>query len=229
MVSALKLYAVKYAESVFGENYIFEGGNPDISLPIDFTLFLFETDGRRILVDAGCDTMPGWDMRHFESPSVILERASIPVDSITDVILTHSHHDHVEAVRYFKNAVIHVQKEEYNLCKSYIPDNFVLDIFDAECRLPNGITVLKIGGHSIGSCVVEFPMNNKIGVISGDEIYYLKVLENARENSTAREKSPFLRKYFDDKKYEVLVMHQPMYLPNSNGVELIFESERNKI
>lgn len=225
----LKLYAVKYAESIYGENHIFEGGSPNVFLPIDFTIFLFETEDRRILVDAGCDTMPGWDMRHFESPSVILERAKIPVDSITDVILTHSHHDHVEAVRYFKNAVIHVQRDEYNLCKRYIPEGFTVDIFDGECKLPGGIVAIKIGGHSVGSCVVEFPWRSKVGVISGDEIYYLKVLENARENPSAKENSLFLRRYCDSEKYDVLVMHQPMLLPNSNGVELIFDSERNII
>lgn len=218
----MKLYAVKYAESMFGENHIFRGGSANVLLPIDFTLFLFEVQNRRILVDAGCDTMPGWDMKHFESPSVILERAGIPCSSITDVIITHSHHDHIEAVKYFKSAVIHIQGDEYELGKRYIPEGFTLDIFAEGCELCGGIRAVKIGGHSKGSCIVEFPMGEKTGVISGDEIYYKRLIEDALTDEALREQSDFLKKYTNEK-YNVLVMHQPEFLKGTNGVVKIYE------
>ncbi len=220
----MKFYAIKYAESVFGEDYIFYKGRKDVFLPIDFTIFLFEVGERRILVDVGCDTMPGWDMRHFESPAVILERAGIACESITDVIITHSHHDHIDAIRHFGNAVVYIQEDEYKLCSSYFPDGMKILKFVDELEVAGGIKSVKIGGHSIGSCIVEFPMGEKIGVISGDEIYYKCRLDEAK-GEDADKCSPFVRKYSDDK-YEVFVMHQPMYLDGRNGVELIFDSAK---
>ncbi len=220
----MKLYAVKYAESFFGENHILNGGRSDVLLPIDFTLFLFEEADRRILVDAGCDTMPGWDMRYFESPSVILERAGIPCDSITDVIITHHHHDHIDGVRHFPKAVFHIQESEYPLGKNYFNKDAKISTFIDGCELCGGIKVIKIGGHSVGSCIVEFPFGKKTGVISGDEIYYKCRLDEAK-GKDADKCSPFVRKYSDEK-YEVFVMHQPTFLPGRNGVELIFDNEK---
>ena len=221
----MKLYAVKYAESVFGENHIFKGGDPEVLLPIHFVIFLIEDEARRILIDAGCDTMPGWDMRHFESPSVILERAGIPCDSITDVVLTHFHHDHVEAVKYFKNAVAHIQKDEYELCKGYFPEGMKIETFTDEKELPSGIKAIKIGAHSVGSCIVEFPLGNKTGVISGDEVYSKKVIDIAKNGNGYHPRTvEFAKKYSDSEKYKVFVMHEPEYLDGTNGVMLIYDS-----
>ena len=223
----MKLYVVKFAESVFGEDHIIRGGRSDVFLPIHFTVFFFDLGDRRILIDAGCDTMPGWDMRYFESPSVVLERAGVSCDSITDVIITHSHSDHIESVHYFKNAVIHIQEEEYKLGKHYIPEGFKVELFGEEKAFPEGITVKRISGHSIGSSIVEFPMGEKIGVISGDEVYHKSVLYQELPETFpphARRHFEFLKKYRDEK-YNIYVMHEPEFMNGRNGVELIYDSD----
>ena len=45
----MRIVALKYGESVFGENYIFKGGNKDKYLPISFTIYLIQTKDKNIL------------------------------------------------------------------------------------------------------------------------------------------------------------------------------------
>lgn len=44
----MKIVALKYGESVFGENFIFRGGRSDVLLPISFVIYLIQENGRNI-------------------------------------------------------------------------------------------------------------------------------------------------------------------------------------
>lgn len=220
------LTAFKYAESTIPESWVFVGGDESIRVPISFTVYLIETDERKILVDAGCDTMPGFDMKHFESPTVILERAGIAPLDITDVIATHSHHDHIEAVHHFKNATVHIQALEYEISQKkhkYIPDNFRLNIFEDECTI-EGVTVKRISGHSMGSCIVEFSHGGKNYVISGDECYSRRCLTDKIPTGSSKnpENSRAFVESYSDPRYTVLLCHDPEILPGENGALKIF-------
>ena len=68
----MKIIALKYGETVLEEGDIFEGGNPDIYLPISFTVYLIQTQGKNILVDAGCDDGAGFVMSIFKTPVEVL-------------------------------------------------------------------------------------------------------------------------------------------------------------
>ena len=61
-----KLFRITYANSTLPESYVFDGGKEDKRIPIIFSIFLIEINGRKILVDAGCDTMPGFEMQNFK-------------------------------------------------------------------------------------------------------------------------------------------------------------------
>ena len=60
-----KITPVLYAESVLPESMIFQNGAANQVRPIVFYLYLIQTEGRAILVDAGCETMPDFDMKNF--------------------------------------------------------------------------------------------------------------------------------------------------------------------
>ena len=100
----LEIIPIEYGKSVLSEREIFQGGVEDKFRPIVFMIYLIKTENRLILADAGCETMPGFDMRDFIGPIKALEKTGIKPEDITDVIITHSHHDHIECVKYFKNA-----------------------------------------------------------------------------------------------------------------------------
>ena len=219
------LTACKYAESTLSESLVFEGGDKDKSLPISFTVYLIEADDKKILVDAGCDTMPGFDMKHFVSPAKVLESIGVSPLCVTDVFLTHAHHDHVEAVKHFKNATVHVQTLEYESSKKYgyIPEGFALNVFEDEAEVC-GVVLKKIAGHSKGSCVVELTHGGKDYVICGDECYSRRCL--TEKIVTGSSKNPenskkFIEKYGSEK-YITLLCHDPEILPGQNGALKIF-------
>jgi glyoxylase-like metal-dependent hydrolase (beta-lactamase superfamily II) len=139
----------------------------------------------------------------------LLEKRGVKQTDITDVIITHSHHDHIECVKYFENAVIHIQKDEYEIGKKYIPDILNINIFENDFEVSKNIKVIKIGGHSKGSCVVEIEKSGEIYVIAGDECYLrecliLKIPTGSSCNQKASR--DFVEKYSDER-YKVLLCH----------------------
>ena len=85
--------------------------------------------------------------------------------------------------------------------------------------MADGINVIKIGGHSIGSCIVEFTKNDKKYVIAGDEAYsrecmIRKIPTGASVNAIHSRK--FIEKYSDES-YTVLYSHDMDILEGKNG------------
>lgn len=170
-MSNLSLYCLKYAESTLPESMVFDGGNRQKCLPISFAVYLIVTADKTIMVDAGCDTMPGFDMQDFCSPSAVLRQVGMSPENVTDVIITHAHHDHIEAVKYFKNAVVHITEREYGNGKHYIPEAIQVHVFENEYYISPNIKILEWAGHSNGSAIVEIQTDGIVHVFAGDECY----------------------------------------------------------
>lgn len=205
----MKITTLDYAKSTLPESMIFPFGEKNKSRDIVFKVFLIKENEKLILVDAGCETMPGFDMVNFIGPVTALKSIGISPEEITDVIITHAHHDHIECVKYFENAVIHIQKDEFEYGKTYIPSKFNLNLFDNEFYITKNVKVINIGGHSIGSCIVEIYKGKKIYVVSGDECYLRENLTQKIPTGSSfnKQKSEqFILKY-SDTKYEVLLCH----------------------
>ena len=205
----MKIITLDYAKSKLPESMIFPFGDKNKNRDIVFRVFLIKENEKLILVDAGCETMPGFDMVDFIGPVTALKNIGISPKEITDVIITHAHHDHIECVKYFENAVIHIQKDEFEYGKTYIPSELKLNLFDNEFYITKNVKVINIGGHSIGSCIVEIYKDKKIYVVSGDECYLRENLTQKIPTGSSfnKQKSEqFILKY-SDTKYEVLLCH----------------------
>lgn len=205
----MKLTPIKYADSFLPDSWIFKGGSPDNKQPIVFRLYLIETDGRKILVDAGCESLPGFDMRNFIGPIKALANEGLTPDDITDVIITHAHGDHIESVKYFKNSVIYIQKDEYEAGKDNFTDEFKVVTFEDEYDLTDKIKIRKIGSHSIGSSIVEIKTDDKIIAIIGDECYKRICLDEKLEIDTfdTEKSKAFVEEYSNKDKYIVYLAH----------------------
>lgn len=200
---------VLYGRSTLPEDQIFQGGSKEKARPILFMVYLVRTENRQILVDAGCETMPGFVMEDFIGPVAALQKMGVTPEDITDVVITHAHHDHIECVRRFPNALVHIQREEYAAGKEYFSPEQRLSIFDEGEEIDNGLRVVRIGGHSIGSCVVEIDGEDQTVVLAGDECYQRECL--LRKIPTGVSFSPeksraFIEKYSGDS-YRVLLCH----------------------
>ena len=205
----LEIIPIEYGKSVLSESMIFQGGAEDKFRPIVFMIYLIKTQNRLILADAGCETMPGFDMRDFIGPIKALEKMNIKPEDITDVIITHSHHDHIECVSRFKNAVIYIQHDEYESGREYFSEGMDIKLFNDEMQICSSVKAVKIGGHSKGSCIVEITDNTEKYIIAGDECYLRECLDKRISTGTSYcpEKSrKFIEKYGSGK-YTVLLCH----------------------
>lgn len=205
----IEIISIEYGKSVLPESMIFQGGAENKFRPIVFMIHLIKTKNRLILADAGCETMPGFDMRDFIGPVRALEKLNIKPEDITDVIITHSHHDHIECVSRFKNATIYIQRDEYESGRYYFAEGMDIKLFDDEMQICSGVKVVKIGGHSKGSCVVGITDDREKYIIVGDECYLRECLDKKipTGSSYCPEKSrKFVEKY-GSWEYTILLCH----------------------
>jgi glyoxylase-like metal-dependent hydrolase (beta-lactamase superfamily II) len=188
---------------------VFPCGDKEKKIPITFCIYLICTDGRNILVDAGCTVMPGFQMQCFFSPAFVLRQVGLSAEDITDVVITHGHHDHAEAVRYFRNAVIHTTRAAYAEAAPYIPADFAVSFFEGEYVPAPQIRVVEWGGHAAGSCFVEIQAEDAVHILAGDECYTNANLERNIPTGTAvdREKAAAFVEKFRKPPYRVHTCH----------------------
>ena len=166
----MKLTVFKYGESVYNECYLFAGGDPDRLLPISFVFYLIETGDRRLLVDVGCNDGAGFEMRRFCRPVEALREAGVLPDDVTDILLTHAHHDHIEAVGDFPKAAVYLHEDAYrDGGAAYLAGRTGVHRFTSDFTPCRGVTVRHIGGHAPGSCVVLLQSGDKTQLLCGDE------------------------------------------------------------
>lgn len=205
----IEIIPIEYGKSVLPESWIFQNGAENKLRPIVFRVYLIRTENRLILVDAGCETMPGFDMKDFIGPVKALQNIGISPEEITDLIITHAHHDHIECAKYFKNAALYIQKDEYEAGKGYLAENLNIRTFDEEMLICGGIKAVKIGGHSKGSSIVEIAGTDRTSIIAGDECYMRDCLTKQIPTGISynSEKSrDFIQKYGREE-YMVLLCH----------------------
>lgn len=205
----MEILTLKYGESVLPESMIFEGGDKNAVRPITFTVYLVRTDSQNILIDAGCVTMPGFEMKNFIGPIKALESVGLSPDDITDLVITHAHHDHAECAEYYKNANVFIQRDEYEKASKYLGESTKIHLFDNEVKIADGVRAIKIGGHSKGSCIVEICDNGTIYVVTGDECYLKECIKKRIPTGASKNRDAsraFVEKYCDEK-YKLLFCH----------------------
>jgi glyoxylase-like metal-dependent hydrolase (beta-lactamase superfamily II) len=110
-----EIYAISYGRSIYGDHKIFSGGSREKAHYFEWMFWVVKGGGRTILIDTGFDdanTAKRWGIDNYISPIERLHQFGIEPESVSDVILTHMHWDHVGAVRHFTNAKVWLQKSE---------------------------------------------------------------------------------------------------------------------
>ena len=221
----MKITAIQYGKTMLGGNFVWEGGDENARYPIALLFFCVQAENKTILIDVGCDVMHGFEVVDHVSPPLMLSRAGISAEDVTDVILTHGHEDHAEAVHYYQNALITVHKNEAHRAKRYATKNQVLHEIDKATEICNGVTVVPMMGHSQGSCVVEVETKDGTIVLCGDECYHKDCFANPmrsggsihRQNTLA-----FFEKYGKDE-YKKILFHDPD-LVGKTGYKILYEA-----
>ncbi|MBE5732752.1 MAG: MBL fold metallo-hydrolase [Clostridiales bacterium] len=204
----MKLTALRYGTTHLGENWIFIDGDPKKKYRISLLFFLLEIDEKKYLVDVGCDTMPGFDLVEHTSPINVLSLLKIKGADIDGVILSHTHHDHVDGIRYYENATIYVHESEKEIVRKLAPNNNITT-FSSEFKIAENVVIKHIGGHSAGSSVVEIKTDKTTFVLCGDESYHRTCFStpNLAGGSRNRERTNYFYTEYSKPCYTTILFH----------------------
>lgn len=179
--SGLDVLAVRYGHrlSTRAEMYLnFHGyGEPDAELGVDYYFWVISGGGQVILVDTGFAPQAG-DRRgraHHTTPADALPVLGIAPESVTAIVITHAHWDHIGNIGQFPGAEIIMTEGEYGFWTSPLaaraqfaaqaePDEIAalrqardagrLTLFRQQLTLAPGVELVEVGGHTPGQLIV---------------------------------------------------------------------------
>jgi len=202
--STYEVYAIRYAHHPRRASENFLGGDPhDGPMPMDYFVWAIVGVQRTFVVDCGFDAeMARKRGRQLvRTPADGLKTIGIDPAAVRDVIVTHMHYDHAGCLDMFPSAKYHVQDREMAFCTgrlmchehARIPFEagdvvtMVRKIFegrvefhDGDDELAPGVTIHRVGGHSMGLQVVRVRTRRGWVVLASDASHYYANMEQGR-------------------------------------------------
>jgi glyoxylase-like metal-dependent hydrolase (beta-lactamase superfamily II) len=199
-----EIYAIKYGrhERRARENFI--GGDPhDGPMPLDYFVWLVRSAERTVVVDTGFSaaTAARRQRDHLRCPTEGLRLLGVEAAKVRDVVITHLHYDHVGNFDLFPAATFHLQDEEMRYATGrHMRHELFRGAFDVEdvvgmvrnvyrgrvcfhdgdaAPFP-GISLHRIGGHTLGLQVVRVATRRGWVVLASDASHFYANMEQVR-------------------------------------------------
>ncbi len=192
---------------------------------------------RAILIDTGFTNtayVRMFRIKGYVQPHQLLSRVGLKPAAITDVVLTHSHFDHIDAVHRYRRARIYLQKSEYRRLLAsrglgrakkalrQAKRDGRLHLITGRHQLHPKVLLEPSGGHTRGSQAVFIQAAKKRYIVVGDECYLLQSCVNGRPLPALSAENPKknrvflqrLKKDFARGGHEILPLHDPVLMKN---------------
>ena len=109
--------AVRYATvPKFPLEDLVMGAPKDQTIDIAMVFWVIEGGGHTILFDSGFHREPymkEFGVTDYLAPDEVVKQAGVSASSVTDIIISHAHWDHMGGIDLFPNATIWIQKQEF--------------------------------------------------------------------------------------------------------------------
>ena len=199
---AWQVYAIRYATVTgFPVHELVAGADTTRKLDIAMMFWLVNgPQGRRVLVDAGFyrqKFLDSWKPADYVRPSEALGRFGVAPDSVTDVIISHVHWDHLDGADLFPRARVWIQRAEYEyyVGDAGVPLHAAIDSVDAAMlaslnqagrvrliegdgqEIIPGITAYTGGKHTYASQYLGVRTGGHTVVIASDNVYLYENLD----------------------------------------------------
>ena len=197
--------AIKYAELKRDARSNFIDGDPHETqdMPLDYFVWVIRNDDRTIVVDTGFGAAVAAQRgRTITNPVARgLAAADIDIAEVRDVVITHLHYDHCGNDELFANARYHLQDDEMAyatgrhmchgaLAHAFEPDDVArmvhrvyagrVEFHDGDDTLASGVTLHRLGGHTMGLQVVRVMTAAGPLVLASDASHFFAHYENKR-------------------------------------------------
>lgn len=208
MLDDREVYALRYStrpECTTSEAFYRHDlyGEPDVTIGMDYFLWLVRAQGQITLVDCGFSEQTAARRgRHFDtSPSELLSRMGVGPAAVDHVVLTHMHFDHVGNAGSFPNATFHMARAEFEHWTGRYRDHpaFSWPVEPAEVRLLEtlrrderlhlieeseqvvpGVRATRFPGHTPGQLVTGVTAGAKEIVLASDAMHYYEEIRRDR-------------------------------------------------
>jgi glyoxylase-like metal-dependent hydrolase (beta-lactamase superfamily II) len=199
-----EVYALKYAHHERRASANFLGGDPhDGLMPIDYFVWAIVGAGRSFVVDTGFDAATGSRRGRavLRCPSEALAMIDVDPARVRDVIVTHMHYDHCGNHQLFPEATFHLQDQEMtyatgrHMCHAALGGAYEADdvcamvrrLFAGRLQFHDGVTELapglslhRIGGHTMGIQAVRVWTRRGWVVLASDASHLYANMEQGR-------------------------------------------------
>ena len=191
------VHAVKYADRnarTRGDSFLLDA-TPEVAHPMDYFMWVLESEGRRILVDTGYDAAEGAARgRPIRlDPAEALAPLGLVPAGVDTVICTHLHYDHAGGLHLFPGADLHLQAAEMAyatgpcMCHDHLRMPFTgahvceavrrlhagrVVFHDGDGQVAPGVRVVRIGGHSKGLQAVVVDTASGPLVLASDAAHF---------------------------------------------------------
>lgn len=176
-------------------------GEPDAPLRLDYFFWVARDADRTVLVDTGFDADVGRrrGRRVTCDVATALQRLGIDPASVTDVVLTHFHYDHIGNVDLFPDARLvaagaefgfwtgpygrrpvpaaPVEAAEVGLIQRARDDGRLVLVPEEDAGLPGGIELVELGGHTPGQIGLVIPTAGSRVVLASDAAHLYEEYE----------------------------------------------------
>jgi len=112
------VHAVRFAHVSYPVSSLVRGAERGRDIDIAFTVWVMRAGNRVVLLDAGFyreKFIARWKPMDFVTSAEAVQRGlGIAPQQVTDIVISHSHWDHVDGADLFSRATVWIQKEEYD-------------------------------------------------------------------------------------------------------------------
>lgn len=190
-----EVYAVRYATlAAYPASSLVQGADKDRKVDLAMMVWVLKGDGRVVLVDAGFyreKYLKAWKtITDFTRPDVAVARLGIKPEDVTDIVVTHSHWDHLDGADLFPKAKVWIQKSEYDHYAPQKDEHLAalvrlneagrVVMVDGDQEILPGIKVYIGGKHTFESQYASVKTRGGTMVIASDNVYLYENLDKHR-------------------------------------------------
>lgn len=202
-----EVFAIRYAtQEQRLEAHTFVGGDPAKMLPgLDFFTYAIKGPDQTWVIDTGMTEAQskamGREYQFLCRPSEGLAKIGIDAATVTDLIVTHAHFDHIGTTEDYPNARFHIQDAEMEHVTgrdmthppfrlAYHADGVkaLIDLLYAgrmefhrgDVTLAPGLEFILIGGHARGQAILRVHTKRGWVVLASDAIHLFEEVDDER-------------------------------------------------